>query len=153
MPDDEPALGVLPDLTGWLGRSGTVLTSPAARCRVPGAEVEPALGSWDLGSWTGRPLAELPDLTAWYNDPAWSGHGGESLLALQERVAGLLGRWHTRAGRLAAVTHGAVVRAAVTTVLRAPPLAAWDLDVAPGSVTELHTTATGWRVVRVGCRA
>lgn len=153
MPADEPAIEALPELSGWLGRSGTLVTSPAARCRAPGAGVEPALGPWDLGTWTGQPLADLPDLTTWRTDPAWSGHGGESLLALQRRVASLLARWHSRPGRLAAVTHAAVVRAAVTQVLRAPPEAAWDLDVAPSSLTELHTTATGWRVVRVGCRA
>lgn len=143
----------LPDLSGWLGRSGTFVTSPAARCRASGAAVEPALGPWDLGTWTGQPLANLPDLTAWRADPAWCGHGGESLLALQQRVADLLARWHSQPGRLAAVTHAAVVRAAITHVLRAPAEAAWDLDVAPGSLTELHSTATGWRVVRVGCRA
>jgi broad specificity phosphatase PhoE len=143
----------VPDLSRWLGRSGVLLTSPAARCRAPGAEVEPALGPWDLGAWTGRPLAELDDLTAWRDDPAWCGHGGESLLALQRRVGDLLGRWHAQTGRRAAVTHAAVVRAAVTHVLRAPPEAACNLDVAPGSLTELHTTPTGWRVVRVGCRA
>lgn len=153
MPADEPASGELPDLARWLGRSGRLVTSPAARCRVAGAAVEPALGPWDLGAWTGRTLAELPDLAVWRSDPAWAGHGGESLLALQGRVAALLDRWRAHPGRLAAVTHAGVVRAAVTHVLRAPPEAAWDLDVALASVTELHTTPTGWRLVRVGCRA
>lgn len=115
--------------------------------------MEAELRPWDLGAWAGLPLADLPDLAAWRSDPTWSGHGGESLLALQQRVAALLRRWHCRPGRLVAVTHAGVVRAAVTHVLQAPPEAAWDLDVAPGSVTELHTTATGWRVVRVACRA
>ena len=130
-----------------------MVTSPAARCRVAGADVDPALGPWDLGSWTGLGIADLPDLQRWRSDPSFAGHGGESLLALQQRVAGWLARWHDRRGRWAAVTHGAVVAAAVTHVLRAPPLAVWDLDIAPGSVTELHTTRGGWRVVRVGGRA
>lgn len=152
VPADEPPEHPLPDVTGWLGRAGQVVTSPAARCRVAGTPVEAALRPWDLGSWTGLPLAELPDLAAWRADPAWAGHGGESLLALQTRVGGLLDRWHERPGRWVAVTHAAVVRAAVVHVLRAPALAAWDLDVAPASLTELHTTPTGWRLVRVGCR-
>lgn len=152
LPADEPAEGALPELSGWLGRVGTVLTSPAARCRVPGATLEPALGPWDLGSWTGRPLEELEDLAVWRADPTWSGHGGESLVALQQRVAALLQRWHADPARRLAVTHAAVVRAAVVHVLGAPPDAAWQLDVAPGSVTELHTSGTGWRVVRLGCR-
>lgn len=153
LPADEPAGAPLPDLTGWLGRHGQVVTSPARRCQLPGATVEPDLGPWDLGRWTGLPLAEVPDLARWRAEPSWAGHGGESLEDVQRRVAALLGRWHSRPGRWAAVTHAAVIRAAVLHALRAPAGAAWDLDVAPGSVTELHSTAGGWRVVRVGCRA
>ena len=130
-----------------------MITSPAARCRVAGADVDPALGSWDLGSWTGLSVAALPDLERWRSDPSFAGHGGESLLDLQDRVTRWLAGWRERPGRWAAVTHGAVVAAAVTSVLRAPPLAVWDLDVSPGSLTELHTTRDGWRVVRVGARA
>ena len=153
MPADEPAGGPLPDVTGWLGRSGRVVTSPARRCRVPGAEIEPDLGPWDLGRWTGLSLADVPDLAAWRADPTFAEHGGESLQQVQLRVSTLLGRWHSRPGRWAAVTHAAVVRAAVLHALGAPAGAAWDLDIAPGSVTELHTRVGGWRVVRVGCRA
>lgn len=120
---------------------------------MAGADVDAALGPWDLGSWAGLSLAALPDLERWRSDPSFAGHGGESLVALQQRVAGWLAGWHDRPGRWVAVTHGAVVAAAVASVLRAPPLAVWDLDVAPGSVTELHTTSDGWRVVRVNARA
>jgi len=134
----------------WLGRAGQVVTSPAARCRVPGAPVDADLGPWDLGAWAGKPLADLPDLAEWRRDPAWAGHGGESLLDLQRRTAGFLDRWHSRPGRWAAITHAGVIRAAVTHVLRAPAAAAWDLDISPSSSTELHTTSGGWRVVHVG---
>lgn len=153
VPRDEPATGTLPDLTAWLGRSGQVLRSPAARCHYPGASVEPALGPWDLGSWEGHLLSEIGDLPAWRLDPSFARHGGESLIDIQTRVADWLDQWHARPGRWAAITHAAVIRAAVTHVLRAPPEAAWDLDVAPNSITELHTTASGWRVVRVSSNA
>ena len=129
------------------------MTSPAVRCRVAGAAVEPALGPWDLGTWTGLPLTEVPDLARWRADPGYDDHGGESLLALERRVAGLLSRWHARPGRWVAVTHAAVIRAAVLQALHAPATSAWDLDVSPGSVSELHATKTGWRVVRVNARA
>ena len=152
LPADEPATGALPDLTDWLGRGGEVLTSPAVRCRVPGACVEPDLRPWDLGDWSGLALGDVPDLAGWRADPAFDAHGGESLLALHKRVQGLLQRWHDRSGRLAVVTHAAVIRAAVLQALQAPAAAAWDLDIAPGSVSELHTTPTGWRVVRVNDR-
>lgn len=115
--------------------------------------METALRPWDLGSWTGLPLAAVPDLAAWRSDPAYAGHGGESLLELHARVGGLLDRWHDRPGRRAAVTHAAVIRSAVLHALGAPAAAAWDLDVSPGSLTELHTTPHGWRVVCVSSRA
>lgn len=149
VPLDEPAVGALPDLTGWLGRAGTTVTSPARRCAVTGAAVEPRLAPWDLGDWAGRPWQDL-DLASWRTDPAYDAHGGESLLALAARVSGLLVDWHSRTGRVAAVTHGAVIKSAVAHALHAPVTAVWDLDVAPGSVTELHSNGAGWRVTRVG---
>ena len=150
--DDEPPAGPLPALPG-AGRDGAVLTSPARRSRLDGAETCAGLRPWDLGRWTGRPLRELPpaELTAWREDPSWAGHGGESLQQLADRVGSLLENWRGRSGRLVAVTHAGVVRAAVTTALRSPAASAWDLDVAASSVTELHTSGRGWRVVRVGC--
>lgn len=151
VPADEPAVAALPDLTGWLGRSGRVVTSPARRCRLPGAPVDPRLGPWHLGNWTGRPLGEL-DLLAWRTDPAFAEHGGESLLALSERVRDLLADWQAGTGRLAAVTHGPLIKMAVVQALQAPVQAVWDLDVAPGSTTELHSTPSGWRVTAVSCR-
>ncbi len=152
MPADEPAVAATPDVAGWLGRMGTAVTSPARRCRIAGVAVEPRLGPWDLGRWSGRPFDEL-DLNAWRSDPAYDAHGGESLLALRTRVQGLLDDWHDSTGRLAAITHAAVVKAMVVQALRAPLEAVWDVDVAPGSSTELHATPTGWRVVRVNCAA
>ena len=149
MPQDEPASALLPDLTGWLGRDGEVITSPARRCCMPGAAVEPLLRPWDLGRWAGLPLADVPDVTAWRDDAAYDGHGGESLLALLERVGTLLECWPGRSGRMAAVTHSAVVRAAVVVVLRAPAAAFWDIDIAPAGLTELHRSGPRWRVVRV----
>jgi broad specificity phosphatase PhoE len=151
VPADEPATGTLPDWSRFLGRAGTVLTSPARRCSVPGAAVDERLRPWDLGAWVGQDLAAL-DLAAWRGDPGYDAHGGESLLALRDRVAGLLSDWHSRfdqGDRLVAVTHAAVVKAAVVHALQAPVQATWDLDVAPSSTTELHATPTGWRVVGV----
>lgn len=148
VPDDEPATADLPDLTAWQGRAGEVWTSPALRCRVSHARVEPQLRPWDLGRWVGRDLAEL-DLASWRADPAYDAHGGESLLALFERVQGLVARWQQCEGRLVAVTHAAVIKSAVVQALRAPLDAVWDVDVAPASVTELHLRPGAVRVVRV----
>ena len=153
LPLDEVAEQPLPDFARWQGRTGTVLTSPALRCHVPGATIEPQLGPWDLGRWAGLSLADVPDLPAWRTDPAYDGHGGESALALLARVAALLAGLHGREGRIVAVTHAAVIRLAVLHALGAPAEAAWQLDIAPGSLTELHVSGAGWRVARVNDRS
>lgn len=131
-----------------------MLTSPARRCLQPHGDIDAGLRPWDLGAWTGRQLTELDpdDLLAWRTDPAFDGHGGESLDAVHARVASLLERWHGEDGRVVAVTHATVVKAAVVCALRAPVPAVWDIDVHPGSATELHATSTGWRVVRMNDR-
>ncbi len=72
--------------------------------------------------------------------------------ALSDRVRGLLADWQARTGRLAAVTHAPLIKTAVVQALHAPVQAVWDLDVAPGSTTELHSTPSGWRVTAVSCR-
>jgi broad specificity phosphatase PhoE len=81
-------------------------------------------------------------------DPSFAPPGGESLDALTARV----GAWMTdHAGDdvpLVAVTHGGVVRAAIAVALGAPASAAWRIDVAPGSLTELHAHDGRWRLVR-----
>jgi len=131
-----------------------LLRSPARRCEAPGAQVDERLRPWDLGTWTGRTFADV-DLAAWRTDPSYDGHGGESLLALHERVAGFLADHRDAGGGrqvVVAVTHAAVVKAAVVTVLAAPVTAAWVLDVHPASVTELSLAGPAWRVVRVNAR-
>jgi broad specificity phosphatase PhoE len=149
---DEPAWREAPGPLEHLP-AGELVTSPAARARRPGAAVEPRLAPWDLGRWTGRALDELPpgELAAWRSDPAWAGHGGESLQDLLSRVASLLRDWSGDTGRRVAVTHASVVRAAVVSVLGAPAAAAWDLDVRPSSRTELRHRAGRWTVLSVGC--
>lgn len=155
VPADEQAVAAAPDLSGWLRNGGTLLTSPARRARVAGARVDDRLRPWDLGGWAGRRLDVLPpdQLAAWRHDPDWAGHGGEPLRSVSDRVERLLQEWHGHEGRVAALTHASVVRAAVLLALRAPLDAAWELDVRPGSRTELHTTGAGWRVLSVGCAA
>lgn len=49
--------------------------------------------------------------------------------------------------RAVAVTHGAWVRAAVVTALSAPPSAFWQIDIAPGSLTELHVRSRQWSLM------
>lgn len=162
MPLDEAAQRidlVIPGLEQWAGRAGALLMSPAQRCRLPGARVAPELRPWDLGRWTGRPLFDLPpdELAAWRTDPDWAGHGGESLRALHNRVVDALHALPAGSGRTVAVTHGAVVQAAVGAALGAPLEAFWSVDVSPATCTELHRIGNGsrarWRLCRLGDRS
>ncbi|SDV49713.1 histidine phosphatase family protein [Chitinasiproducens palmae] len=162
-----------------VGRRDAVQSSPAAcalgcAIRLDGAhdgvahgvEVVPALCDWDAGRWRGRSLADLqasePDaLAAWRTDPDAAPHGGESLRALLARVGDWLdaqaeaaraapSAGPQRSRRVVAVTHAAIIRAALVVALEAPPQAFWRIDVAPLSLAELHTAPLGWRVSRIG---
>jgi broad specificity phosphatase PhoE len=115
-----------------------VLSSPArAAVRTAEAldvvpEIEPALRDREYGEWTGRRYAELaaeqPDaVRRWLTDPSWAPPGGESVEQLVDRV----GEWLSGAEPAVAVTHPAVIRAAVLHVLQAPPDSFRTIDVRP----------------------
>ena len=114
-----------------LDRADVAWTSPAARARQTAealgldATVAPELDECDFGAWRGRTLAELDDedpvaVAAWIEDPAAAPHGGESLLALLERVRGWLDAHAGDGARTVAVTHAGVIRAALVCALDAP---------------------------------
>ncbi len=162
-PDDEPL-----DERGraWVAaarsavpRVDRVVCAPGAACVETcaglglGAASEARLGGWDVGEWAGRALddvaAERPAaVTAWLTDPDAAPHGGESLAALVARVAGWLAA--APAGHTLAVCGPAVVRAAVVTVLGAPPSAFWRLDVAPFTWTDLRGGPDRWTLRSTG---
>src|SRR5689334_23413628 len=60
------------------------------------------------------------DLAIWLTDPTRAPHGGESVVDLISRVGGWMDTLTARRGRLVAVTHPAVVRAAILVALDAP---------------------------------
>ncbi|MDN3358797.1 histidine phosphatase family protein [Actinomadura sp. DC4] len=136
-----------------------VLRGPELRCAQTASAVgldavaDPALADLDLGAWRGRTLTELePDLGAWPTDPAAAPHGGESLTALAERVASWLLGLPGERSLLAAVTHPAVVRAAVLHTLGAPLTGFWRLDSAPLTQTWLTRHGGRWQVRETGHR-
>ena len=73
----------------------------------------------------------------------------ESLDALIERVGGWLALRQLDSGTSAAITHVAVVRAAVVFALGAPVARAAAIDVASCSVTELSFREDRWHVAHV----
>ena len=128
------------------------LTSPALRARQTAealglaAEVVPALRDADFGRWAGRTLAEVeetdPDaLALWLGDPAAAPHGGEPFTAVLDRTAQWL---RSLDGRVVAVTHPAIIRAAVVHALTAPAAGFWRVDVEPLGLTRLTGSGDRW---------
>jgi len=104
---------------------------------------EPLLADLDCRRWRGERLEDVDteDLQAWLTDPAAAPHGGESIVSLIDRVACWL---ESLAGNTVAVTHPAVIRAAILRVLDAPPKSFWRIDIAPVSRTVMHCRAGRW---------
>ncbi len=167
---DEPltdaARVVAGGLAAHLPTGGTVLASPAQRCRETAtaagldAALEPELAECRFGSWEGRTFAEIsadePTLAdGWLRDPDAAPHGGESLSTFAARVGAWLTRTAVRrdAETVIAITHAGVIRAAVVAALEAPVEVFWHVAVAPLSVTELRGAAGNWALTRLNWTA
>nr|WP_246638675.1 histidine phosphatase family protein [Rhizobium binae] len=138
-----------------LPRADRIITSPALRARQTAealrlqGETDQALRDCDHGRWAGRPItaigAEEPDdLLAWMSDPEAAPHGGESFFALRRRVAGWMDEQSLLAGHVIAISHAAVIRAAVAHVLQAPLSAFWLIDVEPLAVLRMTSNGQRW---------
>ena len=110
------------------------------------ATIEPKLGDLDCGRWRGDVLGRVQpaELAIWLTEPARAPHGGESVVELIERVAGWMDSLAAGRGRILAVTHPAVIRAAILVVLDAPPKSFWRIDIAPVSRTVIHLRGHAW---------
>jgi broad specificity phosphatase PhoE len=146
-----------------LGAADRSWTSPALRARQTAAAlrlsaaVEPALRDCDFGRWTGLRLVDLQAqepaaVASWLGDPAAAPHGGESILDILRRVAAWLDERRQDPGHGIAVTHPAVIRAAVIHVIGAPPQAFWRIDVEPLSRTGVRRNGDRWTLRSTGCR-
>jgi broad specificity phosphatase PhoE len=133
------------------------LTGPERRARETArllglhAVSEPRLADLDCGRWQGQTLESVrpEDLAAWLTEPAEAPHQGESIVGLIERVAGWLASltentMPDHALRTLAVTHPAVIRAAVLLALDIPPKSFWRIDIAPLSRTVMHFRQGCW---------
>jgi broad specificity phosphatase PhoE len=110
------------------------------------ATTEPRLADLGCGAWCGQTLGAVgpADLEMWVSDPARAPHGGESIVDLIERVAGWLESLTASASPTVAVTHPAVIRAAILSALEMAPKSFWRIDVAPVSRTVLHFRKGCW---------
>jgi broad specificity phosphatase PhoE len=118
------------------------------------ASVDPALADVDHGAWRGRSLAEVqvaePEaLMGWILDPASGARAGEPFASVVARVAAWMEEQAARDRRILAITHPAVMRAALTDVLDIPPAAAFRIDVAPLSRLTLSFNRQ-WRFQGLG---
>jgi broad specificity phosphatase PhoE len=160
-PTDEPlnALGQRQvDATVDLGIVDAAFCGPEQRARQTAdllgvrASTEPSLADLNCGSWRGSVLGGvLPaELAIWLTDPTQAPHGGESVVELIARVRTWLDSQRTRRGRVVAVTHPAVVRAAILVALDAPPKSFWRIDVGPASRTVMHLRGQAWTLRATG---
>jgi broad specificity phosphatase PhoE len=144
-------------LAGQLGRVDAAWTGPSLRARQTGdalqlhAVVEPVLRDIDLGRWTGHSLAEIaaaePDaMRAWTTEPAAAPHGGETIAGVIERVRPWLDMCARDGRRGVAVTHAAVMRAAIILAIDAPPQSFWRIDIPPLCRVDLRANSGVWRL-------
>ncbi len=137
------------------GRADRVFASPALRA-LQTAEMlgfdatrAPSLRDCDYGRWTGKPLMSLhseepENLALWMSDPEASPHEGESLEQLCKRVAGWMNEEMPLGGHVVAVTHAAVIRAAILDVVKAPFASFWTIDIQPLGMVRMTHDGRRW---------
>lgn len=109
---------------------------------------EPRLADLDCGRWRGKALWDISpaELEVWLTHPYCAPHGGESIAELIERVAAWLDSLTGEPARTVAVTHPAVIRAAILLALDIPPKSFWRIDIAPVSRIVMHFRKDRWRL-------
>lgn len=158
-PADEPledkALIDISALSSSLDAGDRAWTSPALRARQTAEALRlqatdtPSLKDQDFGAWAGRTFDDVqrtqPDAAhAWLVDPGAAPSNGESFHDVAARVAGLFNRLVAEPGHTIAVTHPAVVRAALLHVLKAPLAGFRFIDVEPLSLADFRSDGTRW---------
>ena len=137
------------------GSLATVFTSPLRRARqtadaiaaVCGAavEVDERLIELDYGDWDGRALADIPSdaWAAWRADPAFAPPGGESLVAVTDRVADFCRERLAVGGAVAAVSHVSPIKAAVAWALGADERATWRMQLGLATISTIAARPDG----------
>jgi broad specificity phosphatase PhoE len=124
----------------------------ATACGLAPPQIVDALDEVNFGAWAGKTFDTLND------DPQWRRWnsvrslsrtpGGESMLDVQHRVLGLIETLSNGDGkRLALVSHGDVLKAAVGHILGLP-IDAWPrFDIAPASITTVTVSEWGAKII------
>ena len=164
-PLDEPIaereVAKLSELNWAVPRAEHVWSAPEQRtqqtARILGlpATAAAALQDCEYGRWRGRSIeavqAEEPDgILAWLTDPSAAPHGGESIENLISRAGKWMDEQHT-VSHIIAVTHPAIIRAAIIHALRIPSQTFWRFDIPPLSFTDLRFSRGLWTLRCAGC--
>lgn len=161
---DERMLGMAAASKPLLARADRILTGPELRARQTaealGLAAAPSelLRDQDFGRWAGKDLAEVGQaephaLAAWLGDPEALPGDGESFSAVMERVGGWLEHLRGETGHTLAVTHAAVIRAAILAVIGAPAACFARIDVTPLGLTDLRGDGRRWTLRATGLTA
>lgn len=137
----------------WASRALRTVQTAAALGLAP--QLQAALDDCDYGHWAGQRLADLSDaqgeaIATWLQDPGAAPHGGESVQAVQQRVALWMDGLDDTVDHIVAVTHPAVIRVAILHALGAGLSSFWRLDISPLSITDLRCSRGRWTVRSVG---
>ena len=114
------------------------------------ASVDSGWDDLDVGSWAGQALTDVEptEIGRWVHDPAYDGHGGESVEALHARVRDALVAVDSP-GLTLVVTSPAVLRALVVIALGAPTAAHRQVSAGPLDAVELSRERGPWNLVRL----
>jgi broad specificity phosphatase PhoE len=140
-----------------IGRCGVVWRGPERRAEETAAMFRldamacQDLRAWSAGAWAGQAVASVAErdpagFAAWRTDPDATPNGGESLRGLIERATGWLEAQVSDAGRILVIADPTVIRAAIMSVLDAPPSTFWRLDVPPLSLSIVQHANGEWRL-------
>jgi len=140
-------------LSAKLPQGAVWVTSPLERARSTVAALNPEanavsvadLSDQDLGAWAGRRRTEVhkanPQIE-WTSPAFVQPEGGENFAQVVDRVAALVERLvrHYPGRPLVAVSHVALIRAAIVLALDLPIAAVMQFDIGPLSLTHLSWT-------------
>ncbi|MCR3922224.1 MAG: histidine phosphatase family protein [Firmicutes bacterium] len=116
------------------------------------------LREMSFGRWEGLTYAEMDEamqqhFEAWCNDPVTTcPPEGEPADVLAKRVSNVLASMVERLAEdetAVIVTHGGVIRVAVTLAMQMPPLAAGRIQIDTASMTTLHYYNGCWYLVKL----
>ncbi|HVX81142.1 MAG: histidine phosphatase family protein [Devosia sp.] len=152
---EERAVGAAQSLADQLFRADRIYSAPERRARETAdalgleAETQMLLADINLGRWRGKTFDEMLEegpeaIAGWTSNPKSRPHGGESVEELIARIRPWLDHQREDGGRVIAITHPAVIRAAITIALGAPASSFWRIDVAPLSRAELRSDGRRW---------